>query len=329
MTLPADTPTSVTSFARRFADERGCAQHLAALRWPDGFRCRKCQGRAAWQLVVRPRVYECRACGTQNSVTAGTVMHRSKVSLVEWFWAAWAFSQDKRGVSALQLSKQLGRRYETAWQLLHKLRAALAEDNEAFPLKGVIEVDETYIGGKTSPRQGGRSLADHRRSLLVGAVERRQLEDRNPGVRGTGLGCGSARLAVLPAASRAEVEGFVDSVCGQGATIRTDGLPSYLGLPKRGFVHDKHVIGAQPERASELFPLIHTLFSNFQVWLHGTFHGVSRTFLPRYAQEFTWRFNRRSHEPRLWCYLLRRAVTRPWVSEQRLPEVEPALQLAA
>ena len=80
-------------------------------------------------------------------------MHRSKVPLVEWFWAGWALGQDKRGVSALHLSRLLGRRYETVWRLLHKVRAALAERPDAFPLLGVVEVDETYTGGKVSKNQ--------------------------------------------------------------------------------------------------------------------------------------------------------------------------------
>lgn len=328
MTLPSGLPSSVTAFARRFTDEAGCARHLAELRWSGGFACRRCGGAEAWQLAARPRVFECRGCGAQNSVTAGTVMHRSKVSLVEWFWAAWALSQDKRGVSALQLSKQLGRRYETVWQLLHKLRAALDEDDKAFPLQGVVEVDEVYLGGKAPAGKGGRSLADPRRSLVACAVERRETAEGEPGIRGTGIRAGAARFIALPAANREGLQGFLKAVCASGAMVRSDGWSGYSGLPMRGLGHQRVVVGSDSARASELLPLVHTLFSNLRAWLDGTFHGVSRKWLPRYLQEFRWRFNRRVQEPRLWCYLLRRAMRKPWRTQAELPTVAPALQAA-
>lgn len=325
MTLPIDTPTSLPAFARRFKDERSCARHLAELRWADGFRCRRCDGREAWQLEVRPRVFECRGCGAQNSVTAGTVMHRSKVPLVEWFWAAWLFAQDKRGVSALQLSRQLGRRYETVWRLLHKLRVALAEDDAAFPLEGVVEVDEAYVGGKARRGEGGRSLKDHRRSLVVCAVERHELPATKVGIRGTGLAAGAARLRTLPRAGREELTSFLGRVCAPGTTVRSDGWKGYARLPK----HEAVVVGDDASRASDVLPVVHTVFSNLHAWLVGTFHGVSRLWLPRYLQEFTWRFNRRAQQPQLCSYLLRRAMRRPWVQHVQVLGAEPRLQGAA
>jgi hypothetical protein len=99
-------------------------------------------------------------------------MHRAKVPLVEWFWAAWALGQDKRGVSALHLSRLLGRRYETVWRLLQKVRAALSENADASPLLGEVEVDETYPGGNVSKGRGGPCLDDPRRSVVALAVER-------------------------------------------------------------------------------------------------------------------------------------------------------------
>lgn len=275
-------------------------------------------------MAVRPRVWECSGCAAQVSVTSGTVMHRSKVSLVEWFLAAWCFSQDKRGVSALQLSKQLGRRYETVWVLLHKLRAALQEDDAAFPLRGVVEADESYTGGRTTGGKRGRSLEDRRRSLVAVAVERRPVEGR--GVRGSGVCCGSARFAVVRDASAESLGTFLERVCAKGTTVLCDGLPSYGRLVDRGLVPQRVVVG-RPERASVVLPLVHTLFGNLQAWLLGTFHGVSAKWLPRYVQEFGWRFNRRRRERTLWDYLLRRCVRKPWVQREELPGVEPRLQL--
>lgn len=245
---------------------------------------------------------------------------------MEWFWAAWYFGQDKRGVSALLLSKLLGRRYETVWNLLQKLRAALAEDEKLFPLEGVVEVDEVYLGGKTTKAHGGRSLRDPRRSLVVGAAERVPVRAGRPGVRGTGTRCGSARLSVVPDASRETLVGFLGRTCGEGTTIASDGWRAYERLGTANLKHLRVVIG-NPENASEVLPLVHTLFSNLQTWLAGTFHGVSKKWLSRYVQEFTYRLNRRYRQDQLWHYVLRRAVTRPWVPEANLALVSP--QLAA
>lgn len=309
---PVDLPRSLIAFGSRFPDDRSCAAFLAELRWPDGFRC-ECGGTRAWHHSSRPRVFQCASCRRQHSVTAGTVMHRAKVPLVEWFWTAWAFSQDKRGVSALQLSRVLGRRYETVWRLLHKVRGALVEAPGSFPLEGVVEVDETYTGGKTSKGKGGRSLSDPRRGLVVLAVERKPVEAGNPGIRGTGMRCGDARMAVIESAGAQDLLGFIKSVCARGTTVVTDGWSGYAQASGEGFDHVRLVEG-RPENASELFPLVHTLFANMKVWINGTFHGVSKTWLPAYVQEFTYRLNRRAHihAGGLWQFVLRRLVRGDW-----------------
>lgn len=305
-------PSSLPAFAQRFQSDRDCAAFLATLRWPDGLTCR-CGSKAFWQLHSRPRVFECRECGRHVSVTAGTVMHRSKVPLIEWFWAAWLDGQDKRGVSALRLARFLRRRYETVWRLLHKVRAALAEDPDAFPLSGVVEMDESYTGGKSSRRRGGRSLSDPRRGLVALAVERKEAGARNPGIRGSGLRCGDARMAVVEGASRSVLVGFLDKMCAPGTKVVTDGWSAYGDLDAVGLKHLRIVEG-RAENASELFPLVHTLFSNLKAWLNGTFHGVTRTWLPAYVAQFQYRFNRRSLTDggSLWRYVLRRLVRGTW-----------------
>lgn len=252
-------------------------------------------------------------------------MHRTKVPLVEWFVAAWALAQDKRGVSALHLSRLLGRRYETVWRLLHRVRDALAEDPAAFPLEGVVEVDETYTGGRSSRAKGGRSLKDPRRGLVLLATERKPAPLFDPGVRGSGVRCGDVRTAVVESASAATLLGFLRSVCAPGTTVRTDGWSGYGAAERHGLKHLRLVEG-KPEAASELFPLVHTLFANMKAWINGTFHGVSKTWLPKYVQEFTYRLNRRQQVKRgdLWTFVLRRLLRGKWRSwAARDAEMEP------
>ena len=99
----------------RYRDEAACIAALAELRWPNGFICARCAGRLAYQLAARPRVFECADCGRQHSVTAGTIFQRTRTPLRKWFAAAWLIGQDKRGVSALFLARELALRYDTSW----------------------------------------------------------------------------------------------------------------------------------------------------------------------------------------------------------------------
>src|SRR5882724_7924342 len=158
-------------FAARFGTEERCIEHLAGLRWPGGFVCSGCGGRAAWRLKARPRVYECGTCHRQESVTAGTVFHRTRTDLAKWFVAAYLMGRDKRGVSAKFLQRELAVAYQTAWTMAHKLRHGLSED-PTRPLRGYLEADETFIGGRGDPASLGRSTASPDKSLVVAAVEK-------------------------------------------------------------------------------------------------------------------------------------------------------------
>src|SRR6516162_7148532 len=218
------------TFMDRYWDEAACIAALAELRWPNGFICVGCAGRLAYQLAARPRVFECADCGRQHSVTAGTVLHRTRTPLRKWFAAAWLIGQDKRGVSALFLARELALRYDTAWLMAHKLRHGLSERPE-YPLDGLIEIDESYYGGRGKPESWGRGLTDPNKSLMAIAVETVPASPRQgEGIKKSHFVAGSARIAVLPAATAADLGGFVRAAAKPGARIITDGLKSYDGL---------------------------------------------------------------------------------------------------
>ena len=201
-------------FAVQFGTEERCIEHLAGLRWPGGFVCSGCGGRAAWRLKARPRVYECGRCHRQESVTAGTVFHRTRTDLAKWFIAAYLMGRDKRGVAAKFLQRELGVAYQTAWTMAHKLRHGLSED-PARPLRGFLEADETFIGGRGDPTSRGRSTTNPDKSLVVAAVEKVPAPKNNKGKHGHavkrqhGFFAGNARIAVLPAATGTELGAFL------------------------------------------------------------------------------------------------------------------------
>jgi len=298
----------------RYGSEAGCVEALARQRRPQGYVCARCGELRSYQLKTRPRTFECARCGHQESVTAGTIFHRTRTPLRKWFLAAWWMARDKRGVSALLLARELGVRYETAWLMAHKLRHALTERLE-FPLEGLVEVDESYYGGRGKPESRGRGLANPNKSLLVMAVEKRPVGP-GKGIKASGFVAGAARLAILPAANAYELGGFVREAVRPGSHLVSDGFKGYAGL--HGTYRHHAIVQGEGNNAERLMPIVHVLFSNVKTWLNGTYHGVSAKHLPRYAREWNYRFNRRTRIADLADFVLRRAMARPTITYREL-----------
>src|SRR6476659_9867225 len=166
-------PKSLIEFQGRFASEGVCAEYLFARRWPEGFVCPGCGDGRAWLLKTKAFTYQCAACGRQTSVTAGTIIHASKLPLTTWFWAAYLMATHSNGISALQLQRQLGLgSYRSAWLLCGKLRNSMVASDRS-PLAGLVEVDETEIvcRSKNDPLTGGRGRSHQGKILMVGAIE--------------------------------------------------------------------------------------------------------------------------------------------------------------
>jgi hypothetical protein len=193
-------------FQRMFPSEAACADYLERVRWPDGFSCPHCNAKGEpYRFAAKPEVLRCRACQKDVSLTAGTVMHRSKQPLTTWFWAAYLVSTQTPGMSALQFQRQLGlSRYETAFQLLHKLRAGMIRpDHDSIGDPWPVEVDEAFIGGKTKGK--GRGVTDA--PLVIAAVEVRTRLTPKKGRRV--VYAGRLRLRQIVSRERAELEPFV------------------------------------------------------------------------------------------------------------------------
>ena len=161
-----DYPKSPLEFEERFANEEACLSYLCQLRWANGFVCPGCEGGNAWKTCRG--LFHCRQCGRQTSPTAGTIFHRTRMPLRLWFHAIWHITNQKYGANALGLQRILGfGSYQTAWEWLHKLRRAMVRPSRNA-LSGVVEVDETYIGGAKSGKRG-RGAAG--KSLVAVAIE--------------------------------------------------------------------------------------------------------------------------------------------------------------
>lgn len=276
-----DFPRSIIEFQRWFPDDQSCREYLLASRWPEGFRCPRCDGSVATPLPQR-LLWQCSGCRYQVSVTAGTVLHKTHTPLHLWFWAAYLVSTATPEISAVQLQRQLGlSRYETAWMMLHKLpRAMVNPEREA--LQSSIEVDECFVGGHEAGLRGGRARGE--KALVIVGAE----------VRGTGTG--RIRMAIIDDASAEELTGFIRATVAPGATVHTDAWLGYRPLPKHGYDHQprsQRAAKARGEGADDILPRVHRVISNLKSWLQGTHRGVSTAQLQIYLDEYVFRFNRR------------------------------------
>ena len=270
-------PHNLVAFAERFATEEACAEYLMALRWPGGFVCPACGARKGWP-TARGTIF-CAACEHQTSLTAGTILHKTRVPLRSWLLAMWLVCTQKTGLSAAGLQRELGLgSYRTAWLMLQKLRQAMVRIGRES-LQGPVEVDETYLGGKEAG-VSGRQLVH--KALVVIAVE---LDGRK---------VGRVRLQHVPDASSNSLIGFVKDSVAMAAKVHTDGWQGYAGLREAGYSHRVTHTRGDGELAVEVFPHVHLVASLLKRWLGATHQGrTSPKHLQRYLDEFAFRFNRR------------------------------------
>lgn len=270
-------PKTILEFQRLFPDDDACAEYLFESRWPEGFKCPKC-GHGEFYKIEDYDRFECENCGHQTSLTAGTVMHNTKMPLQIWFYGAFLMTTLKPGISATQFQSELGiKSYATAFHMLHHLRAGLVNPDRE-PLHGTVEVDESYIGG---PEAGTRGRGALGKAIIVGAVEVKGRES------------GRIRLRHIPNVTAHTLEKFVTDHIEEGSTVITDGLKSYNGLPDFGYRHIVHVEGTPPWYTMPL-PKIHNVFALLKTQIKGTYHGaIGPKHLQAYLNEFAFRFNRR------------------------------------
>jgi transposase-like protein len=288
-----DYPATYQQLLEWFQDNQSCLDYLARLRWPDGFVCPRCGEREFWRTGAG--LWMCRSCGRRTSVTAGTIFDRTRTPLSTWFAAIWFLTSQKNGMSALGLQRVLGfGSYETAWAWMHKLRRAMVRP-ERDKLSGIVELDETMIGGAT--RNSGGGYGD--KVAVMIAIEHNETRR-----------LGRVRLAVADHPGTRQLVDFATTVIEPGSTIRTDGARTLRQLADLGYTHEFTLGYSAPDQASVL-PGVHLVASLLKRWLIGTLHfRVEDQHLPYYLDEYTFRFNRRNAKSRglLFYRLLEQAV---------------------
>jgi transposase-like protein len=279
-----DYPRNFTEFIEWFHSEADAWAYVARVRWQDGFSCPRCGHDECW--LTDRHLYVCASCKRQTSLTAGTVFEGSRLSLREWLYVLWLVAGEKRGVSAKSVQNAIGvGSYKTAWLALHKVRLAMTRTSPDR-LSGVVEVDESYIGGVS---QGTRGRGT-RKAIIAIAVER-----LGYGKKSGRLKLGRARMRMIPDLKRETLQDFVRDVVAPGSLVHTDANPSYTGLKNPGYTHVVTIQRQSPTPAHVEMPAVHRVASLVKRWILGTHQGgLAKQHLDAYLDEFVFRFNRRA-----------------------------------
>jgi transposase-like protein/Zn ribbon nucleic-acid-binding protein len=297
-------PTSDLELEQAFRTERDCLEYIISVRWPEGPRCPQCRHDKLWRNEDGLTL-ECAACGHKIRPLVGTIFQDTRLSLRCWFKIMWYIMSQKYGANAIGLSRTLKLANSTTWNILHKLRRTMVRA-EREKLGPVVEVDESYIGGR-EPGKPGRGA--EKKALIAVAVELSSDEKQ----------IGRVRLAVIPDAKSNTLVDFINKNVEPGATIITDGLKSYLAVKAEGF---KHVVKTV-KPGQEVLPHAHLMASLLKRWLLGTYQGGSyRRYLEYYLDEYVFRFNRRKSKSRgkLFRRLMEQAVVTPPITRKEMRE---------
>ena len=280
---------SLEEFQDKFCTEEACQKHLFQMRWPEGYKCPRC-GHERFYVHGPRRLYECKACRYQASLTAGTIFHRTRTPLKTWFWVIFLMARPKSGISMLSLQRMLKiKTYKTIWTMGHKIRKAMADRDAPYKLGGLVEMDDSYFGGSKAGKRG-RGAAG--KAAVVVSVEDR------------GRKAGFAKMHKVENVRSDHIRPIADNGFAEGTVAKTDGLRAYAAAFRDS--HHKHeaVLVGSGTQAPKLLPWVHTLLANIKGNIRGVYKGVHHKHLQRYLDEFCYRHNRRFWEDQLFGRLL-------------------------
>jgi len=273
---PIKSDINLVNLIEKFGSDEKCRAHLTELRWPHGVRCPRCKWKGVSTLAERGQ-YDCNICRYQFSVTSGTIFHDSHLPLWKWFLASYLMIESKKGISACQVQRTIKVTYKTAWFLCHRIRAAMREVS-ADRLKGIVEIDETYIGGKTR----GREHRLDNKTYVIGAVQRD----------------GQIRLQVIPAPNRYQFRKFIAETTDPSCeAIYTDDSAAYGNLSDADTRHEtiNHSV-EEWVRGDVHTNNVENVWSLLKRSVVGTYHKLSVKHLDSYLDELEHRFNNRDNK---------------------------------
>jgi transposase-like protein len=282
---------NLVNLIERYGSEDSCRARLEELRWPDGVECSRCGSKNIARMDDRHQ-YQCRSCRYQFSVTAGTIFHDTHLPLWKWFLAVYLIIESKNGISANQLKRTLKVSYKTAWYLCHRIRAALNEVDVQL-LKGIVEADEMFIGGKVEGE--GRGYKDNK-TVVVGTLQRD----------------GNICLQVVRGRDQETLHSFIrKNVSGDVEAIYTDEWDAYRGVAGEDTEHET-VNHSEKEYARGKVHVnsMENVWSLLQRSIIGSYHQVSAKHLDAYLEELEFQFKDRENP-----YMFRDAMLKLLLAE--------------
>lgn len=273
---------SLPEFLQCFGTEAACIEALRRARWPEGFRCPRCSCAAHCVLARGPqRLFQCNACHHQTSLTAGTLFSSTKLPLSRWFLAIYLLSQAKTGLAALDLKRQVGVSYPTAWLMHHKIMTAMAQRDAMHRLSGTVQIDDAYLGGERAGGKPGRGS-----------------ENKVPFVAAVSLnGQGNpvyAKMSLVPGFTSEAISKWARSNLAPGADVLSDGLGCFAAVTDAGCTHRVEVVGQRKPRDLPQFKWVNTVLGNLKTMLSGAYKALKYAkYADHYLGAFAYRFNRR------------------------------------
>jgi hypothetical protein len=297
---------SMPEFFERYGTEALCAAALVALRWPQGFRCPGCASVEHYVVGHGARkLFQCRGCRLQTSLTSGTMMQSTKLPLRTWFLSIYLISQDKTGLSALALKRHLGTSYRTAWLIQQKLMKTMAQRDSEQPLKGFIQLDDAYLGGER-PGFGGRGSTN--KVPIVAAVA---TSDEGHPLQ--------VKLNQVAGFTREAITHWARANLLPGCDVRSDGLARFAGVIDAGCAHSTIVVGKRLPRDMPQFTWVNTILGNLKTLINGAHKAFKfGKYAGQYLGAFAYRFNRTVNLKTLLRDLLGHAATASPTRERQI-----------
>ena len=279
------SPT-IRELFQQFPDDETCLNHLFEVRFGQGHECPSCKRSSRWYRIKKEPAFSCQWCGHHLHPMAGTLFEDSRTSLQDWFYALYLFATSRHGVPAKELQRQLGVTYKTAWRMGHKIREHMAAVDGDDPLSGVVEVDETYVGGHRPGRPGRGARG---KTIVMGMIERD----------------GEVATKVVPDFAKSTLQPIVEADVEKGSTIYSDEMRSYGGLAGKGYTHETVNHGDREYARGDVHTnTIEGYFSRLKNSIRGTHVHVSGKHLQKYAGEFEYRYNSRKQPRKMMNELL-------------------------
>ena len=265
---------TVREFFKQFHNDDACLDFLMQKRHGEALDCPKCGKHGKFHRIKQYPAYKCAWCGHAIYPMAGTIFASSHTPLQKWFYALYLFTTTKHGVAAKEIQRQLGVSYPTALRMTHKIREHMASCDGETPLDGIIEADETYVGGKTSGGKHGRSAPN--KTVVFGMLQR----------------VGDIMMKVVPNVKKRTLQPVITKNVKNGSTVHTDELRSYKGLSKVGYKHEtvNHGDGEYVDGNCHVNG-IEGFWARLKLSIRGTHVHVSRKYLWKYLKEFEFRYN--------------------------------------